>query len=159
MVQKKSPFVQIDKSNITTYLSKLKEDAKPKWGIMTAQHMVEHLENTVRIGAGEIQDFDIATPEEHLEKVQEMVYNHKPMPRGHKHPLMKQGELEKLIHPDLDTAKAKLIEALDNLDAYFKENPDTKTKNAVFGELNKFEWDLLNVKHLNHHFEQFNLLD
>ena len=159
MVQKKSPFVQIDKSNITTYLSKLKEDAKPKWGIMTAQHMVEHLENTVRIGAGEIQDFDIATPEEHLEKVQEMVYNHKPMPRGHQHPLMKQGELEKLIHPDLDTAKAKLIEALDNLDAYFKENPDTKTKNAVFGELDKFEWDLLNVKHLNHHFKQFNMLD
>ncbi|GAA0731030.1 phenylacetic acid degradation bifunctional protein PaaZ [Aquimarina litoralis] len=159
MVQKKSPFVQVNRSNIEGYLAKLTEDMKPKWGIMTPQHMIEHLEYTVRIGAGEIQDFEIATPEEYLEKVQEMVYNHKPMPREHQHPLMKKGDLEVLRHENLATAKTKLLEALDNLEIFFKENPEAVTKNAVFGEMNKFEWDLLNVKHMNHHFEQFNLLD
>jgi oxepin-CoA hydrolase/3-oxo-5,6-dehydrosuberyl-CoA semialdehyde dehydrogenase len=24
--------------------------------------------------------------------------------------------------------------------------------------LDKFEWDLLNIKHFNHHFEQFDIL-
>ena len=28
----------------------------------------------------------------------------------------------------------------------------------VFGELNKYEWYLLERKHLNHHFEQFGLI-
>ncbi|RZS99880.1 phenylacetic acid degradation bifunctional protein PaaZ [Aquimarina brevivitae] len=159
MVQKKSPFVPIDRTNIENYLAKLTADAQPKWGSMTPQHMLEHLEHTIRIGAGEIQDFEIATPEEHLEKVQEMIYNHKPMPRGHQHPLMKKGELEELKHPDLETAKQKVVEALDNLDNFFKEHPEATTRNAVFGDMNKFEWELLNVKHLNHHFEQFKLLD
>ena len=159
MVQKKSPFVQVNKSNIGRYLSKLKEGDKPQWGILTPQHMLEHIEKTIRIGAGEIQDFDIATPEEYLEKVQEMVYNHKPMPRGHNHPLMKEGSLEPLVHENLEMAKSKLLEAMDQFEIYFKEHPEAITKNAVFGEMNKFEWDLLNVKHLNHHFEQFNLLD
>ncbi|MDH7447709.1 phenylacetic acid degradation bifunctional protein PaaZ [Aquimarina sp. 2201CG14-23] len=159
MVQKKSPFVQVDRSNIEGYLAQLTESNKPKWGMMTPQHMLEHVEKTIRIGAGEIQDFEIATPEKYLEKVQEMVYNHKSMPKGHNHPLMKEGVLEDLVHPDLDTAKAKLVEAMDSFELYFKENPEAITKNAVFGEMNKFEWDLLNVKHLNHHFEQFNLLD
>ncbi|MBQ4821563.1 phenylacetic acid degradation bifunctional protein PaaZ [Aquimarina sp. MMG016] len=158
MVQKKSPFVQVNRSNIEGYLAKLSEDAKPQWGMMTAQHMVEHVEKTIRIGAGEIQDFDIATPEEYLEKVQEMIYNHKPMPKGHNHPLMKEGVLEELVHEDLTTAKMKLLEAMDALVVYFKENPEAVTKNAVFGEMNKFEWDLLNIKHLNHHFEQFGIL-
>ncbi|WP_299247191.1 phenylacetic acid degradation bifunctional protein PaaZ [uncultured Aquimarina sp.] len=159
MVQKKSPFVQVDRANIEGYLAKLTEDAKPKWGMMTPQHMLEHVEKTIRIGSGEIQDFEIATPEQYLEKVQEMVYNHKPMPKGHKHPLMKEGTLEDLVHEDLATAKVKLLEAMDEFETYFKENPEAITKNAVFGEMNKFEWDLLNVKHLNHHFKQFGLLD
>ncbi len=158
MVQKKSPFVQIDSSNLKGYLAQLKEDAKPKWGTMTSQHMVEHLEKTIRIGAGQIQNFDIATPEKYLERVQEMIYNHKQMPKGVYHPMMKEGALEELIHEDLVTAKTKLIEAYEEFEAYFKENPDAITKNAVFGEMNKFEWDLLNVKHLNHHFEQFGIL-
>ncbi len=159
MVQKKSPFIQVDRSNIEGYLAGLKEDAKPKWGTMTPQHMVEHIEKTIRIGAGQIQNFEIATPEKYLERVQEMIYNHKQMPKDVYHPLMKEGALEDLVHEDLATAKGKLIDAYDEFEAYFKENPDAVTKNAVFGEMNKFEWDLLNVKHLNHHLTQFGLLD
>ena len=41
---------------------------------------------------------------------------------------------------------------------YFKDNPEAKLKNLVFGELNKYESYLLERKHLNHHFEQFGLI-
>jgi oxepin-CoA hydrolase/3-oxo-5,6-dehydrosuberyl-CoA semialdehyde dehydrogenase len=158
MVQKKSPFVYIDYSNVMNYLSKLKEDARAAWGILTPQHMVEHLEKSIRIASGEIQNFEISTLPEHLEKVQEMVYNHKPMPKLFSHPLMKKDALEDLVHPDLKTAKEKFMEAFAQFEAYFKANPEAKTKNAVFGELDKFEWDLLNSKHFNHHFSQFGIL-
>jgi oxepin-CoA hydrolase/3-oxo-5,6-dehydrosuberyl-CoA semialdehyde dehydrogenase len=120
--------------------------------------MVEHMEMAYRIASGEIQDFEIATAPEHLEKVVEMVYNHKSMPRLHGHPLMQKDQTETLQHADLATAKQKMLEAWERFEVFFKANPEAKTKNAVFGELDKFEWDLLNVKHWNHHLSQFGIL-
>ncbi len=158
MVQKKSPFIPIDRKNIESYLSKLTEANQPKWGTLTPQHLVEHLEKGLRIATGEIENFEIATPEEHLAKVNEMVFNYKPMPKEFKHPLMKKEGLDDLIHTDLNAAKVKFLEAYDVFEQFFKENPETITKNAVFGMMDKFEWDLLNVKHFNHHFEQFGIL-
>jgi oxepin-CoA hydrolase/3-oxo-5,6-dehydrosuberyl-CoA semialdehyde dehydrogenase len=112
----------------------------------------------MRIASGDVQDFEISTKPEYLEKVIETVYNYKPMPKEFKHPLMSKDSLEPLRHADLAAAKQQLLAAWDAFDAYFKVNPDVTTKNAVFGNLEKFEWDLLNIKHLNHHFEQFGIL-
>ncbi|MBX2829385.1 MAG: phenylacetic acid degradation bifunctional protein PaaZ [Flavobacteriaceae bacterium] len=160
MVQKKqTTFTEMTSEKINECLSKLTEDAKPNWGNMTAQTMVEHLEYTYRIASGEIQDFEIATPEKILEKVHATLYNYKKMPSGYDFPLAERSEITKAKHPDLVSAKAKLLEAREEYLAYFKQNPEARTKNVVFGELNRFEWYLLERKHLNHHFEQFNLID
>jgi oxepin-CoA hydrolase/3-oxo-5,6-dehydrosuberyl-CoA semialdehyde dehydrogenase len=59
----------------------------------------------------------------------------------------------------LEVAKVKLLEARQRYLEYFNENPEAITKNVVFGELNRYEWYLMERKHLNHHFEQFKLLD
>ena len=72
---------------------------------------------------------------------------------------MRPDALEDLRHADLETAKQNLRSAYDDYELYFKQNPDARTKNAVFGMMDKFEWDLLNTKHFNHHFEQFGILD
>ena len=61
-------------------------------------------------------------------------------------------------YKNLAEAKVKLMEAYDDFELYFKENPEVTTKNAVFGMLTKFEWSLTHTKHFNHHFEQFGLL-
>ena len=66
--------------------------------------------------------------------------------------------IEKLEHESLSIAKQKLLESYYEFTIYFQENPEATTKNIVFGYLNKFEWDLFQTKHLNHHFEQFGLL-
>lgn len=159
MVQKKqTTFVEMTSESIPFYLSKLSESTQPKWGTMTPQHLVEHLEFTYRIASGEMQNFDIATPEEYLEKTQETLWNYKPMPKDFQMPLMQKGKLEPLEHPDLDTAKKKMLEAREEYIEFFKENPDALQKNAVFGFLNRYEWYLLERKHLNHHFNQFGLL-
>ncbi|WP_309642619.1 phenylacetic acid degradation bifunctional protein PaaZ [Flavobacterium sp.] len=159
MVQKKSPYIEINRNNIESYLSKLTENHKANWGTMTPQHMIEHLEQQFLYASIQKGDFEIATPAEHLDKFREAVFNHRPFPNGHQHPLMKAGENENLTHPDLPTAKQKLIEAYDAYEQYFNENPDARTKNVVFGMMDKFEWDLLSTKHFNHHFKQFGILD
>jgi len=159
MVQKKQTvFTEMTSEKIEECLQKLTEDKKAQWGMLTPQHMVEHLEYTYRIASGEIQDFEIATPEKIIEKVHQTLYNYEAFPIKIDFPLHKKGELEDLRHLDLETAKKMLLEAREEFIQYFKENPETKTKNVVFGELHRFEWYLLERKHLNHHFEQFGLL-
>ncbi len=159
MVQKKQDvFIEMTDAKIDEYLSKLTSDMKPKWGIMTPQHMLEHLEYTYKIAAGEIQDFDVATPEKILEKVHASLYNYEKFPRNTKFPSLEKDKLADLKHPDLETAKEKFKEQREKYLEFFKEHPESKLKNLVFGELNKYESYLLERKHLNHHLEQFNLL-
>ena len=158
MVQKQqNTFPEITTSYLQNKLDLLQADTQPQWGKMTAQHMIEHLEFGLNIAKGDIQDFEIATPEEHLDQVQETLYNHEKMPKNYNMPLMKTEGLENLRHPDLDTAKTAFLQAYEGFHNFFKTNPDVKTKNAVFGELTYFEWKLLNRKHFHHHFEQFGL--
>ena len=159
MVQKKQEtFVEMSESKIQECLNKLTEEAKPKWGIMTPQHMVEHLEGSYRIAAGQFQDFEIATPEKYLEKVHNTLYNYEKMPQNYEMPLLKKGKVEPLRHDSLEAAKVKLLEARELYITFFKENPEATSKNAVFGALNKYECYLMERKHLNHHFEQFGLI-
>lgn len=159
MVQKKQEtFVEMTEAKIQEALNKLTENAKPKWGIMTPQHMIEHLEFTYKIASGEIQDFEIATHEKILEKVHASLYDYQPFPRNSQFPLLEKDTLAPLQHPDLQTAiEALKISRADYLE-YFKENPKATVKNLIFGEMNRYEWYLLERKHLNHHFSQFNLL-
>lgn len=159
MVQKKQEvFVEMTDKKVAECINKLTENSKPSWGILTPQHLLEHLEQGYKIMSGEIQDFEIATPEKILEKVHNSLYNYDKFPRGTKFPTMKKDELEDLIHPDFETAKAKFFEAREQYKTFFKENPEAILKNMVFGELNKYESYLLERKHLNHHFEQFGVL-
>lgn len=159
MVQKKQEtFVEMTEDKINECLSKLSADAKPKWGIMTPQHMIEHLEYTYKIASGEIQDFEVATPEKILEKVHASLYNYDKFPKNTQFPLLEKDKLDDLKHENLEAAIEKFKEQRKKYIEYFNENPDAKLKNLVFGELNRYESYLLERKHLNHHFEQFNLL-
>jgi oxepin-CoA hydrolase/3-oxo-5,6-dehydrosuberyl-CoA semialdehyde dehydrogenase len=159
MVQKKqTTFVEMTDEQIKECLNKLTEDSKAAWGSLTPQHMIEHLEYTYKIASGEIQDFEISTPEKILEKVQATLYNYNKMPREYDFPLRDRSKMTKLKHSNLEAAKTEFIAARNAYLNFFKENPDTILKNVVFGELNRYEWYLMDRKHLNHHFEQFGLL-
>ena len=159
MVQKKQEtFVEMTEDKIQECLNNLKPDAKAKWGIMTPQHMIEHLEYTYKIASGEIQNFEVSTPEKILDKVHNTLYNYDKMPQNFDLPILKKGELEILRHDNLETAKVKMLESREEYLEYFKNNPKETNKNPVFGELSKYEWYLQERKHLNHHFEQFDLL-
>ena len=158
MVQKKNPFAPINSETIKEYISKLKEDTRPQWGSMSAQMMLEHLEHSMLIASGEIQDFEFSTPEKIMEKVHDSLYNHRPMPREYGAPEFVEKQIQKTKHKDFESAKEAFFKAYEKFETHFEENPGTTTKNVVFGDLTKFEWDLFHTKHMNHHFEQFGLI-
>ncbi len=159
MVQKKqNVFVEMTQEKIEDCLNKLKENATPKWGVMTAQHMIEHLEFTYKIASGEYQDFEIATPQKILDKVHHSLYNYEKFPKNSNFPLLEKNQLDPLKHLDLKTAIDNFKAQREKYLQYYKANPNATLKNLVFGNLNKYESYLLERKHLNHHFEQFNLL-
>ena len=157
LVQKKCAFVEMDRPTIVKLLSQLNEDSQSRWGMMTAQHLVEHLEFFNRMALGEVET-DITTPEEHIEKYQESLWNYKAMPKEFKHPLLKKDEAESLRFENLEEAKKAYLESYDRFIEFFEANPTAKTANTVFGMLDKYHWYLLNRKHLNHHFSQFGLI-
>jgi len=151
-------LVEMTEAKINECLNKLTESSKALWGSLTPQEMIEHLEYTYKIASGEIQDFEIATPEKILEKVHATLYNYDKMPRSYDFPLAEKSKIKKVKHESLEVAKSKMLEARQHYLNYFKQNPNAITKNVVFGELKRYEWYLLERKHLNHHFEQFGLL-
>ncbi|WP_460219870.1 phenylacetic acid degradation bifunctional protein PaaZ [Psychroserpens sp. MEBiC05023] len=159
MVQKKQEtFVEMTDEKIDECLSTLTESMKPKWGIMTPQHMIEHLEYTYKIAAGEIQDFEISTPDKILEKVKNSLYDYRKFPHNSQFPLLEKDTLDTLRYDNLATAIEQFKAQRETYLNYFKENPEDLLRNMVFGELNRYEWYLLERKHLNHHFEQFGLI-
>lgn len=159
MVQKKQEtFVEMTDTKIDECLSKLKEDSKPKWGMMTPQHMIEHLEYTYKIASGEIQDFEISTPAKMLEKVKNSLWNYDKFPQNSQFPMLEKDTLATLKYDNLETAIENFKVQREKYLDYFKEHPDATLSNMVFGELNRYEWYLLERKHLNHHFDQFGLM-
>ncbi len=157
LVQKKSPFPEFTNEYIGKKIDLLKVDSKPKWGHMTAQHLVEHFEFFAQLALRKIP-CEMITPEKHLEKMQDSLWNYKPMPREFDHPILKKGEAEDLRFESFNAAKEAMFKAIDEVDEFFKANPGATVFNPVFGELDKYHWKLLNQKHFHHHFEQFDLL-
>jgi len=159
MVQKKQKaFVEMTEEQIKKCLSKLEENIPPQWGKLTPQTMVEHLAYVYGIAAGEVQNFDIVTPANKLEKMHATLYNYKKFPRGFDFPLVQQAKIDEPKHNNLKAAIEEFWKARAAYLQYFKENPEAKNNHPVFGPMGKYDWYLMERKHLNHHFEQFNLL-
>ncbi len=156
LVQKKSPFPETTKPYLKEKLNALTESTKPKWGLMTPQHLVEHMEFFTQMALGNVPT-EITTPEKYLEKTQDSLWNYKSMPKEFDHPILRKGEVEDLRFESLQEAKDAFWKAYDELEIFFKENPKATVKNTVFGHLSKYEFSLLNRKHWAHHFEQFGL--
>ncbi len=157
LVQKRSPFRELTREYVRETLDRLTIDARPKWGILTPQHMVEHIEFFLRFATSQ-EPVEIVTPEHRIERFQESLWNYRPMPESFDNPLLRKGKTEDLRFESLEAAKEGLLEAWDHYHEFFKQHPDVKTSHVIFGMLDKEHWDLVNRKHFDHHFRQFGLI-
>lgn len=144
------------RENLVVMLKKLKSNQKGKWGIMTAQQMVEHFADAVKNATGKLR-FPLLNKGERLQKSREFLMSEEPFKENTKNPLIPE-EGFKLRKPDIETAINKLQKELDYFFELFEKHPDLKTPNPFFGELDyKMNVQLLH-KHAMHHLKQFGLM-
>ncbi|MBS1573307.1 MAG: phenylacetic acid degradation bifunctional protein PaaZ, partial [Bacteroidetes bacterium] len=148
LVAKKSPFIEFKKEKIQKILNGLSQNTQPLWGKMTPQQMMEHLETTLLYSIGKPEAEKCYTPEEHLEKVQDSLYNFRKMPKDYPAPfLAEDGSLPELKHKNFEAAKTALINAVQEFLVYYRENPHAEHLHFVFGKLNKEMMELMHKKH------------
>ncbi|QNM85651.1 hydroxymethylglutaryl-CoA reductase, degradative [Polaribacter pectinis] len=139
---------------VRSKLSTLKADAKPVFGKMNGQQMIEHLSFLMKISNGEVNaDYFIEDEKSARRKAF----------------LNTEGELQvgfkasMLSEEPYDVKFATIQESIDDLilqTENFKNHFKTaKIENhPFFGELDYEYWQKFHVKHFTHHFKQFNLL-
>lgn len=148
----------LDRIKLFEILSKLQADDKPTFGIMTAQHMIEHLAFAVRFSNGkEPQHHYYPTDKE--QQIKEFIIGTDiAMPIGFKSPVLPTEGLPTLKHSTLPNAIDNLKAELKNFDNYFINQPLDRPVNPTMGELNYQEWVRFHNRHFTHHFRQFSLL-
>ena len=152
MTTSKEIFLQQD---FIPLLEKLKGDEKAKWGIMSAQQMIEHFADAVKSANGKLV-LTLLNEGERLQKSREFLMSDDPFKENIKNPLIPE-EGFKLRKPDMESAINKLQKELDYFFEIFEKHPDIKTGNPFFGQLDYNMNVQLLHKHAMHHLKQFGL--
>ncbi|MBK0404164.1 DinB family protein [Adhaeribacter sp. BT258] len=145
-----------DLKTVPFLLEKLTEETKPHWGKMSAQHMLEHLGNTLVIVRSK-QELPTITPEDQLPAYHKFLMSDKPFARDIPNQFIGSAP-PALRFENLETAKTKVLAALESFHKFFAENPEARPVHPFFGKLNHEEWLQFQRKHFQHHFTQFGLI-
>lgn len=135
-------------------LNKLQSDTSPQWGNMSAQQMVEHLSEMLRMSTGKIQ-LPLEIEESKIERMQDFLRSDKPMAKNIKVAFV--SEQPKLRNEELELAIDEFVEEWLFFEETYADHPNFTALHPYYGELNEELWRLLHAKHFEHHFEQFGI--
>ncbi len=151
---------QFIKEQVPALIASLPAETSPEWGIMTAQHMVEHLSLTFILSTGRFE-VPCITPPEKLDRAKAFLMSDKPLVRNVKVvgvlPVDKQVPLK---YSNIGESKDTLYKSIHKFYGYFEGDTvhTLRLMHPVFGKLNFEEWVHFHVKHCTHHLTQFGLL-
>jgi len=132
--------------------------AKPKWGKMSFQQMIEHVTAFFKVSTQKLK-FDFVSPPEHMPKLKEFLMSDKQFRENTKAPTSIIGEEPFSVHyASPEEAVAKLEKEVNHFFSFYEANPAATAVHPVFGELNFEEWVRLHYKHVTHHLRQFGLM-
>jgi hypothetical protein len=148
-------FIAFPSEEIWQLMGTLQPDTPAMWGMMTPQHMVEHLQLPLKIAKGEIS-VEVITPADKVERVKTlMLLGPAPLKKGFAAPFLPEGQLIPLQYSNLSAAIAALKEEVASFETFYANYTGEKIAHPVFGPLNKEEWYLFQSKHFTHHLRQF----
>jgi len=129
-------------------LKGLKADMEPAFGIMSAQHMVEHL---VWVTKSTLKDF--GPPPEELNESQQgfMRFIQKGANFKYRPSDKKREDLDPPRMPDLEASKSIIPESIDRLYSF---NEDHVFYNPNIGRLSFEEMELMHFRHYQWHLEE-----
>ncbi len=137
-------------------LQKLQPDTEPNFGLMTPQHMIEHISYVVKMSikrAGEPEN----PPTKGQLGFKNFIANgailkHRPSDKT-------KADLPALKYASFEEALAQVPIAVERFYSHFEANPDFIPYNPFFGELTFAELELFHYQHLRYHAWQFGLLE
>jgi len=141
---------------IKNRLGKLLSNTQPEFGIMTAQHMIEHLILTIKLSYGRVTIPDFEPNEKQLAQKNALINSDMLFPKGIKAPGLPD-QLMDLKYPNLDSAIEQLLKSISEYHRTFNEEKSLTTTHPRFGKLTYDEWEKFHSKHFEHHFGQFGI--
>lgn len=136
-------------------LEALAPQTEPLWGIMTPQHMVEHLSASIRMSNGKLYLSQMIADED-IPKRLEFLYSDVPFEKNIRQQNSPEG-LRPLRCGSMQEAIALLHEMLRLFEQHFAEKPNDKPIHPFFGPLTKAQWIRFHYRHMQHHFSQFGI--
>jgi hypothetical protein len=148
-------FIELDITELIPLLDKLDPNTKPLWGNMSAQRMIEHLSDSIRVSSGK-DVFPMEIPEDRIERMLAFLDSDKPMAKN---------IAVSFAPADADLRNEEIELAIDefllewiDFENHFAEDPERTEVHPYYGPLNYEQWLRLHSKHFTHHFEQFSLI-
>lgn len=143
------------KKEFIPLLEQIEGEAKGNWGVMNGQQMVEHFSDAVKNASGKLI-LPLINTGEALEKSRAFLFSDKPFKANTKNPLLPEAA-PALRKPTMKAAIEKLQQELNYFFHAFEKNPELKTVNPFYGELDYAENVQLLYKHALHHLKQFTI--
>jgi hypothetical protein len=147
----------LEKEKVFSIIEKFEVDLKTSFGVMTPQHILEHLIMSLTLSTGK-KIITFNGNQAVAEKVKAaLIYSEMILPQGIKNPLLKDVPGD-YVFADIAEAKKALKEELNYFYDYKENNPNAKFVHPRMSELTIDEWTVMHSKHFSHHFNQVNLI-
>lgn len=138
------------------WLEKVTAEHTAVWGKMNAIQMVEHLSLSFLLGSGRIS-LPVSTAQEKIPVLKRILTSNKALPRLFQNPALPSEPLP-AGYSNIEESKKALLESIDFFLEHYRQKPDaTASHSILYGELNYEEWLIFQVKHIQHHLEQFGI--
>lgn len=155
MDPQKTIFLQ---ETLPSSLAQLTADAQALWGLMTPQHMVEHLSGAFVMSLGRF-NLSLQVAEKELPGRLDWMRSGKPFRKSVPAPGGQAGKLQPLRSGSLPEAIEVLMNARDKFYQFYQDESENRSAvHPYFGGLNGAEWEHFHYKHIYHHLSQFALL-
>lgn len=156
-----SLFTEDGKQKFISRINHLTPDAKANWGKMNVAQMLRHCQLSINdtVGLSDKSKDERPFMKRFFKKTMSLLLG-----KVVKKQVLQSTEMKKNMptadsykvtgEQDFETEKKNLIEAINVL--YVKGvEKSLSAKHPFFGKMSLEEWNLLHVKHLNHHLSQF----
>ncbi len=151
-------YTILNENKLNNSLKNLSPEKQAVFGIMTPQHMVEHLILLVKLSNGGLKGQLMRSEETAAKWKQGLIYTDMEFPQGIRVPGQEENTLPELRYENLEKTISKLKHEVKIFDDFFQNNPNEMTMHPALGMLNYDEWKIFHTKHFTHHFKQFELI-
>ncbi len=144
----KTLWQEDSRQEITRRLHKLTPDSRARWGKMNASQMVAHLNNSLRMAAGELatspRNLAIRYP-----PLKQMIIYWLPFPKG-------VPTAPELLSGDTTDWVSATTALRQRVSGFATRDPGQPWPlHPAFGKLTSRSWWVLGYRHIDHHFKQF----